>query len=158
ARIAHLEAQVRALRVENASLRSGYADVALERDEALEQQTATAEVLRVIAASPANLQEALQAILDTAALLCDAPGGTILQLRASDGRLSPRYAYGVQKDLYRQLFPGVDAFTHAPGLEVTRDNPGGVAFLDRRTVHIPDMAEAVLSEFPGSRGGQSRDQ
>jgi two-component system NtrC family sensor kinase len=78
-----------------------------ERDralsKALEQQTATAEILRVIAASPTEVQAALQVILDTAARLCDAPGGSLAQVRPSDGRLAPRATHGAQRERVAQL-------------------------------------------------------
>jgi hypothetical protein len=72
--------------------------------EALEQQTATSEVLRVISSSPGNLKPIFQTMLENATRVCEAKFG-ILWLREGDGfrsvalhNLPPAYAEQRQRE------------------------------------------------------------
>ena len=80
--------------VENARLFSELQARTTELSDSLNQQTALGEVLRVIASSPTDLDRVLQAIIDTAAGLCDATGAALMRLRERDGRLAPRATFG----------------------------------------------------------------
>src|SRR5687768_18250869 len=90
ARMAQLEAEVRALRAENTSLCAENDDLRGDLSEALEQQTATAEVLRVIASSPTDAQRVLAAVTESALRLSRSVTAT-LNLRDGDvGRIVAR--------------------------------------------------------------------
>jgi hypothetical protein len=86
-----------------ASLETKVVRLTRERDEALEQQAATSEVLRAISSTPANLQPVFEAMLAHAVRICDAMGGGICRW---DGRALHHVAvrwvqpafYGVRLD------------------------------------------------------------
>ncbi|HEX7786986.1 MAG TPA: ATP-binding protein [Methylomirabilota bacterium] len=106
-----------------------------ELQEALEQQTATAEVLRVISSSPTDLQPVMDAVAENAARLCDATDAQIFQL---DGEVLHRVA----------IFGTVPTGPGNMRQHVSRGLVTGRAIIDRRTVHVEDLAAEVASEFP----------
>jgi len=116
-----------------------------ETQEALERQTATAEILKVIASSPTDVQPVLDAVAKRAAQLCDASYAGV-QLRDGDV-LRPMANWGL----------GVGPMpAYIPPIPIQRSFVVGRAFLDRQTLHIHDLALAVETEFPGARENQQR--
>jgi GAF domain-containing protein len=107
--------------------------------EALEQQTATSELLRVIASSPTDLQRVLEAVAKTAARVCDANDSII---RRVDGHALPLIAhYGT--------IPSHETGDTTP---LDRRSAMGRAVIDQRTVHIHDMAAEREHEFAVGMG------
>ena len=112
-----------------------YAEMQRSLAEALEQQTATAEILRVMSSSLAQLQPVLDAIAERAARLCGASNGTII---LSDGEaLRMEAHYG---PLAEQI--GIR-------LPIDRRSVSGRAFIEGHPLHVDDVAEAA--DFPLGR-------
>jgi GAF domain-containing protein len=106
-----------------------------ELKESLEQQTATSEILGVIASSPTDIQPVLDAVAKNAARLCEA---TDAQIRLVEG----------DKTRLAASFGTLPAPEFRP---VNPRTPSGRAILTRDTVHIHDLQE-VKNEFPESEG------
>src|SRR5262245_57885968 len=104
-----------------------------ELKESLEQQTATSEILGVIASSPTDIQPVLDTVAQNALRLCDASDALIHRI---DGDMVERVAvYGAMPVPETQRRP------------LSRGSPAGRAMIDRQTIHIHDVA-AELTEFP----------
>ena len=144
ARVAQLEAELRELRALYAAAQADLEHRDHDLSESLEQQTATSEVLRVIAASPTALDAVLQAILSAGARLCDAESGLLLQ-RSGD-RLLGRVTFG---ERMTNVWPEI----RARGGQHTGISKGAItgrALLERRTIHVTDVPFAIEHEFPDS--------
>jgi len=102
-----------------------------ETREALEQQTATAEVLGVINSSPGDLAPVFEAMLQKATELCDAPFGI---MQTYDGeRFHPAASYRVPA-------PVADFLAHPPMQPGPQTGLGRIA-RGAELVHIMDLAD-----------------
>jgi GAF domain-containing protein/CheY-like chemotaxis protein/HAMP domain-containing protein len=100
-----------------------------ETQESLERQTATADILKVIAGSPSDVQPVFDAIVRSAVTLCDGLFSTAYQF---DGEL-------VHLVAHHNLAP--DALEHVKRVYPTAPGRAGVAaqaILERKVVHISD--------------------
>ncbi len=134
--------------IENARLFDEVNARTAELTEALERQTATAEVLNVISRSTTELQPVLDAIGATAARLCRSDRATIWKL-ASDGRY--HLAAGTSKDAEFLRYLAENPV--APG----RGTIVGRAALEGRTVYLVDtLQDPEFSWFEAQEMGGHR--
>jgi len=103
-----------------------------ELKESLEQQTATSEILGVIASSPTDIQPVLDVVAENAAKLCDAVDGVIVRPEGDSLRVLAKYG-------------GVPT---AGFLPFSRGFPPGRAVIDRQTIHIHDLEAEIDTEYP----------
>ena len=104
-----------------------------ELHEAQEQQTATAEVLKIISTSPTELQAILEVVVRSTARYCKADDVTLFELDGQDLREAAHWG----------------AVPHLEGLRFpcTRGSVAGRVVLERKPVHVADL-QAEAENFP----------
>jgi two-component system, NtrC family, sensor kinase len=118
-----------------------------ELRESLEQQTATADVLRAISSSPGELEPVFQAVLENAVRICDARFGNLLLTEQSGMRIVAMYNSPVGFVELRQRDPFIDLRRSFAGPLVTT----------KRVIHLEDLAAAephassALAKIAGAR-------
>jgi signal transduction histidine kinase len=106
-----------------------------DTQEALDQQIAISEILRVTTESPANVQPVLDAIADHAVRLCNAASASLFLIEGDKLRHVSSRGPSAEQVINQDL------------LTIDRTSTSGRAILDRDIVHVEDMqSEAV--EFP----------
>ncbi|HTM61637.1 MAG TPA: GAF domain-containing protein [Burkholderiales bacterium] len=129
-----------------AQLRESYAGLerkveerTTELKQALEQQTAISEILRVISNSPSDVQPVLDAVVERAARICEAQfadivlaDGAVMNFAASIGDIG-------RPDSSDRTVP------------IDRTTVMGRSMVDRQPVHVADLQSASEKEFPRGR-------
>jgi GAF domain-containing protein len=116
--------------IENVRLFEAEQQRTRELTESLQQQTATADVLKVISRSTFDLQPVLDALVETAARLCQADVASITNRDGEVYRVSANFAYS----------PELQVATREQVLKPGRDSISGRAVLECQVVHVADLA------------------
>ena len=105
-----------------------------ELKEALEQQTATSEILGVIASSPTDIQPVLDVVAQNAARLCDATDATIWRAEGDEFRLVASHG-------------SIPVPQREEARPIIRGSIPGRTIMDRKTICIDDLAAEAGDDF-----------
>ncbi|HEU4344345.1 MAG TPA: GAF domain-containing protein, partial [Candidatus Binatia bacterium] len=112
-----------------------------ELKESLEQQTATSEILGVIASSPTNIQPVLDTVTESAARLCDSTDAHLRLIDESVLRLVASYG---------------PLAVPPEEIPITRQTGSGRAVVDREIIHVHDLEPERETEYPEAARDGSR--
>jgi hypothetical protein len=100
-----------------------------ERDEALQQQRATADVLKVISRSTCDLQTVLNTLVESAARLCDADSAGVHRPQGGSYPLIASYGFSPEFEEFLRTHPVVPR----------HETVIGRAVMERRAIHVHDI-------------------
>jgi PAS domain S-box-containing protein len=137
-----------AIAIENARLFKEIRDRTEDLSEALQQQTATADVLKVISRSTVELTTVLDTLVETAARLCRADQAYMFR-RQADGLHHLIAVHGASEE--------GEAYIRSHPFAPDRGTTSGRVALERRAIHIPDvLADPDYTYTEGQRAAGFR--
>jgi GAF domain-containing protein len=122
-----------AIAIENVRLFDAEQRRSAELSESLQQQTATANVLKVISRSTFDLQTVLDTLVESATRLCDADYAWLFQRDGEDFRFSA--SYGNTAEIVAQI----RGFFKDLPVPIDRGSVTGRAAKEARAIHVPDV-------------------
>src|SRR5439155_13899440 len=97
---------------------------------ALEQQTATGEIFKVISSSQTDVQPVFETIIRNAVRLCDGTRGTVFTFDGLHMHIGAQFnTTPAEAEIFQRDYP----------VPLSADRPSGQAVLERRVVNVPDM-------------------
>src|SRR5262249_53020487 len=114
-----------------------------ELKESLEQQTATSEILGVIASSPTNIQPVLDAVAESAARLCGAKDAVIRLVEGNVLRLAAHQ--------------GPIPFLAESEIPINHGSVTGRAVVDGQLIQVEDLLSVGATEFPEVQASAERE-